>query len=1813
MNLNAIQNSINTFAETPLREASTRLLNTLGYHSRRTGNKGMDAQLFQTLRKAAAARRAQAPLDAPDRLCIDDWENFHLIFQIADDEINQQETLFEPSKFDEHLTLSYIFIALQLSGENYTRTQLADITRFINTHYSVPVMVMFRYGEVLTLAIINRRRHKRDETKRVLEKVTLIKDINLREPHRAHLDILAELHLESLLETEEVRNFDTLHKAWEGVLNTETLNRKFYRELYEWYDWAKSECRFPDGETETQSIRMITRLLFVWFLKEKGLVPVELFVETSVARLQSAPTGGGAEAAVARLQSASTGGGAEPTGGGAEAPVRGPEPPVGAVSNRAPEKEPEAAVARLQSAPTGGGPEPTARGAEAPARGAEAPVGAVSNRATEAPVGAVSNRATEASVGAVSNRATEVSNRAPDDTYYKAILQNLFFATLNTPIAERAFSTKDNHSHRDASKYRYAALLHEPNAFLEKLKQVPFVNGGLFDCLDTFEATRDGGARIDCFTDNENEQRKLHVPDKLFFDQENGIFPLFSRYKFTVEENTPIEQEVALEPELLGRVFENLLGDYNPETQSSARKSTGSYYTPRQIVDYMVDEALIACFLQKVEPFDGNKTSLEKRLRDDLLAYEAQGDADSQTGHLIHENEVTQLIKAIDELKLLDPAVGSGAFPMGILNKLVLVLKKLDPQNEQWKERQIRQARVILDSQVRNYTLDAIERAFAEENRYNDYGRKLYLIQNCIYGVDIQPIAVTIAKLRFFISLIIEQVPNDNPNDNFGIRPLPNLEIRFVAADTLIGLNKSDFQMLLETDAIEQKRQQISKIRENYFSANTRQHKLSLMREEEACRVELVNALTELSTEWALDSQTGIVNEAQKIAQWNPYDRNAVADFFDAEEMFGVKDGFDIIIGNPPYIRHQKIHHLKPALREQFGDFFTGMADVSVYFYKRAAELLADGGILIYISTNKFMRTGYGKNLRQFLTSEMSLKALLDFGGISVFEAAVDTCIVLVGKRLPEENHTLRVATLRVDSDTFNVQEAFRKQAFPQQISHLSPEGWTLERPETLSLLETLQNTGTPLEQAVDGQFYIGMITGYNDAFIIDTATCQRLIAEDVKSGEVIKPLFRGRDLRKWQTPASDLYLIAIASSANREWPWSMAEDSEAERIFAETYPAIYQHLLVHREKLIPRDNQGKFYWELRACAYYADFEKPKIVYRRIAKSLDASYDTRGTFGIGTIYFIPTADLSLLAILNSTLFDWYAKHKFYAHNDPWAGGGLEFLTQYMENAPIADRNSEQKAQLSRWVEQILADPTGDAVPALEHAIDELVYEVYGLTDAEIALIKKTYCDAGMELPEPGELPPEPEDESMRIITRDDIQSIGDAESLMQFLREKLVLPIAEDATLESTALRLPFSYLGLDSNVAERIVDCWHFGGISVGTSRDRQPFLIQFQNRADFPAILREIAEPLRVKSINPAHLNFLCADEHFRPFALAYFSNVAGGDWQNAELTCFSWTQDNTVIHTGAEHALPDVFFSTPAPEPLDNPPGPPRIIEPPYNPPDDNPTPRERLLAKIKKGGSPLGQQWTISSGNIVTGANRAFVIEEFKREQLIAEDPASAQLIRPLIRVPRKKKWVPERKHVIWIPSSQHKQWPWSVTNDEEAAERIFADTYPAISEHLRGYKEKLKNPKAKHRGEFYWELSVEDQNPECLPRIIYQHHSPMRACYEESDALLFHLSFFISTRDLSLLAILNSTLFKWYAQSEWAADGTRLEFRKGTMEVFPVAQRTDKQKAELTEFVQLILGEPDSHEVPAFEEEIDALVYALYQLTAAEIELIKENR
>ncbi len=934
---------------------------------------------------------------------------------------------------------------------------------------------------------------------------------------------------------------------------------------------------------------------------------------------------------------------------------------------------------------------------------------------------------------ATSDATTLLKNFSADtSTYYQAILQNLFFATLNTPINQRTFSRRDRRDHRDTSKYRYADLLENPNAFMEILKQVPFVNGGLFDCLDTFEATRDGGTRIDGFTDNPNHRQHLHVPTQLFFHVQKGIFPLFNHYKFTVEENTPIEQEVALDPELLGQVFENLLGAYNPETQSTARRATGSYYTPRQIVDYMVDEALIAYFLQNVDPYDGDKKYLEDRLREDLLVYDQRGEIDKPDNHLIDKTEIAPLIQAIDALKIIDPAVGSGAFPMGILNKLVLVLRKLDPQNVRWKQQQLTQVEKIVDPESRESAKQAVEAVFSEANRYNDYSRKLYLIQNCIYGVDIQPIAITIAKLRFFISLIIEQEPNADPVDNYGIRPLPNLEVKFVAANTLIGLKRDATQLLLGGDEVETLRESISRIRERYFAANTRREKGKLITSEKVLRAELKEVLERDVGRWMLRETSPTLEMAAQIAAWDPYDQNAVAGFLDPDWMFGIVDGFDVVIGNPPYIRHEKIRPLKPALKDYFRDFFTSTADISVYFYKRGAELLRNGGILTYICTNKFMRSGYGKNLRQLLTTDISLKTFLDFGSVSVFDAAVDTCILLAEKNVAPANHTLRAVTLRNVSGDVNVRETFQTQAFPIKASQLASEEWTIARLDVLFLLENLRDIGKSLETYVDNRIHRGIITGCNDAFVINSATRRSLLDEDASNCELIKPLFRGRDISRWKTDSRDIYIIAIASSANKQWPWSSAADaSEAEQIFAQTYPIIYRHLANYQERLIARDDQGTFYWEFRSCAYYDAFETPKIIYSDISPSMRACYDTTNALCLQTNYVLPTSDFSLLAILNSRLFDWYARHKFQSLNDPWAGGGLRFVAQYMRHVPIASSTPTQKTELSRLVEQILADPDSENVRALEKEIDALVYRLYGLTADEIALIERTYPDAGM--------------------------------------------------------------------------------------------------------------------------------------------------------------------------------------------------------------------------------------------------------------------------------------------------------------------------------------------------------------------------------------------------------------------------------------------------------------------------------------------------
>ena len=1182
-----IQNALDDLAAEDFTQRAHTFLNILGYKSERT-------------LKTDGTLEALIPKDTPftkkESEALKHWQEGHLLFQITDGEIKEglgRASLLKET-FDEGREKSFAFISVELEEKTYTRSQIANMVRGLNKAFQMPAVIIFRYGKRATLGVIHQREHKKDENKNVLEKVTLIKDISLENPNRAHIDILAELSLPELVNKYQVRNFDNLLKAWETTLDISELNKRFYKDLVEWFHKACTEVKFPSSKDnpikpEEHVIRMICRLLFIWFIKEKNLVAEELFYESDMQTL------------------------------------------------------------------------------------------------------------------------LEKWDKNKGENYYTAILQNLFFATLNTEVDKRAFSKKGQATHRNPNLYRYEDQLKDQDEFLKIIGKTPFINGGLFDCLDSFDAAGKGGYRIDCFTDNNNHRKELSVPNRLFFG-EDGLFKLFTRYKFTVEENTPIERDVALDPELLGLTFENLLAEYNPETGETARKQTGSYYTPRQIVDYMADEALTAALAAKVEPYDDDLAWLKDRLRD-LLDYGSGGEKDKKDReHLIEEQEIKPLIEAMSRLKVLDPAVGSGAFPMGILNKLVLALEKLDPENKIWKEMQIVHAQqesgkayqTIDKGETREARLKEINETF--EQFSGDFGRKLYLIQNSIFGVDIQTVACQIAKLRVFISLAVEQVGNQKARENYGIRPLPNLETRFVAANSLIGLHQGQLS-LARTPKVNEIEQQIKQISDLYFNARTRNKKQEYKQSDTELRKVLADELTA--------NMNLSADEAQQIADWSPYDQNRKASWFDPEWMFGEKQGFDIVIGNPPYVRQEKIEG-KNELKKFYGNFFKGTADLYTYFYSRGGDLLKDQGTLCLITSNKFMRAAYGEPLREFLTSDLKPAAVLDFGNKGVFDATTRPLIYIGQKN--EANTNFQTATAKNKEEMKSPHQLMAEKGFKMPVASLRKEGWALLPHDWLKLGEKIRRTGIPLKDYVKGQIYRGIITGLNKAFVIDETTRKSLIAADKNSAELIRPLLRGRDLKKWKADWQELYLIFTRRGTN-----------------IEKYKAIKKYLLAFRKKLEPETHEGRkpgsYQWyEIQDnIAYYKEFDKPKIIYRNLSQRMCAVFDKKRYLTNQKCYIIPTSDKYLVGLLNSQLMDFFFRTSLPCLDNPFSGGDMEFNKVNMETIPIKEPDAAARKQIEALVDKIHAanqsDPAADLSP-LEAQIDKIIYKLYDLTPDEITLIEQ---------------------------------------------------------------------------------------------------------------------------------------------------------------------------------------------------------------------------------------------------------------------------------------------------------------------------------------------------------------------------------------------------------------------------------------------------------------------------------------------------------
>jgi len=764
--------------------------------------------------------------------------------------------------------------------------------------------------------------------------------------------------------------------------------------------------------------------------------------------------------------------------------------------------------------------------------------------------------------------------------------------------------------------------------------RLPFLNGGLFDPIGGYNWT----------------QTHILLPDELFSNNERtksgdtgtGILDVFDRYNFTVKEDEPLEKEVAVDPEMLGKVFENLL-------EVNDRKSTGTFYTPRSVVYYMCQESIV----RYLEPH------IQHAITDDdirdfirLADYSAENEAHlaekgKETGTYKYQTPacIRNNAKLIDDLlsniKVCDPAIGSGAFPVGILSEIVKLRMMLTPFLE-------------------------------EKDGRTAYNFKRHCIQNSIYGVDIAAGAVEIAKLRLWLSLVVDE---DDVNE---VKPLPNLDYKIVTGNSLLRMQEMLFESV-DTETFEN-------MKLTFFNETNTDRKKT-----EKEKIDKI-----------LAERSGGVNQF---------------DFplYFTEVFSGDNPGFDVVIGNPPYIPLQKLkgtpeHKL---YQEQKFDTFEATGDIYCLFYERGLRITKRGhGVLCYITSNKWMRAGYGAKLRDMMIKHDPL-ILIDLSAIKVFKhATVDTNVIIIrnSKFGDNLNGAAFGATFRATDDIQDFLSGIQS-----KIELTVGESWSLGSADELKLKRKIETSGIALKDW-DIAIYYGIKTGFNEAFFIDEETRKRLIAEDPKSAELIKPLIRGRDVGRYISYWSRTFLLATGFDEN----------------IKKEYPAIYSHLHDYKDKLEVRTDKGEAWYNLRACAYYDAFEKEKIAWSRlmrIHKKEMRSFPRfvlldKGVYTTDSVCIITGKALHFfIGVLNSR----FAEYFFSRNIAILDNGGMQMRQQYVENIPIpkiTERNIALKAEIEHLVKQVIEKRknTQDTTD-LENRIDRLVYEMFDLTEDEIALIE----------------------------------------------------------------------------------------------------------------------------------------------------------------------------------------------------------------------------------------------------------------------------------------------------------------------------------------------------------------------------------------------------------------------------------------------------------------------------------------------------------
>lgn len=759
-------------------------------------------------------------------------------------------------------------------------------------------------------------------------------------------------------------------------------------------------------------------------------------------------------------------------------------------------------------------------------------------------------------------------------------------------------------------------------ALLGKDIKIPYLNGGLFEKDLSFS-------------------NDIDFPEDYFAN----LLDFFEQYNFTIDENDPYDSEVGIDPEMLGHIFENLLEE---------NREKGAFYTPKEIVHYMCQESLIEYLHTQLPNY--NKADFEQLVRNNQVS---SAFAEYKTA-----NEINNKLKAV---KICDPAIGSGAFPMGLLKEIF-------------------ECRRLLYGYLK--TNDKFDPAQVKKD----------IIQQNIYGVDLENGAVEIARLRFWLALVVDETEP---------QPLPNLDYKIMQGNSLLErFGTVDLQNLINADddvMVEEKKQltlgddfeapirqltvftkankeELFTLIKKYFDPDEWEKQTGEVVDKAVvkreindfvegkihafilkCQRDLSRDIKSVEKKW---KDAGITDHSklnQKSKEYKQYlDWKKQLEELDAVEEKLValqktedkpyflwhlwfkdvfdKGGFDIIIGNPPYIQLQKMTDEATLLQEAGYDTFTRTGDIYCLFYEQGNKLLKPKGNLCYITSNTWMRTKFGELLRKYFATQTNPIKLLNFEDTKIFQTAtVETNIILFRKE-PFESKLQSVAVKTDYSIGTSINEYLNKNAIV--LSELPEDGWIILPKQDYEIKSKIASKGKQLKDW-DVEFYRGFLTGFNDAFFIDAAKRQELIAEDSTSEEIIKPLLRGREIRKYGYSFNENYVIFTRRGFD-----------------VKKYPAITNHLKLFKQKLEPKptDWDNNLKWEGRKpgdykwydfqdnIAYYPVFEKEKLVWLAISDKPAFALDTNRMYVTAPAYIMNSlndCNKFLLTCLNSKVMEWY--------------------------------------------------------------------------------------------------------------------------------------------------------------------------------------------------------------------------------------------------------------------------------------------------------------------------------------------------------------------------------------------------------------------------------------------------------------------------------------------------------------------------------------------------------------------------------------------